>query len=77
MRPKVDLFDLQLEESNFLHAVAIKAGQNFQSNLCKKQIFIIFNDCQDMLQNVGMIISQSFPVIRVFNWILTKLKSVL
>ena len=45
-------FDLQLEEeSDFLHAVAIQAGQKFLSNLRRKQIFVVFNDCQDMLQN--------------------------
>ena len=62
-------FDLQWEEeSDFLHAVAIQAGQKFQSNFWRKQIFVIFNDCQDMLQNVDEIISQPFPVNWVFNF---------
>ena len=52
-------FDLQWEkESNFLHVVAIQAGQKIQSNLQRKQIFVICNACQDMLQNVDEIISQ-------------------
>ena len=47
---------------NLLHAVAIQAGQKFQSNLWIKQIFLVFNDCQDMLQkNVDEIMSQPFP----------------
>ena len=45
----------------FLHAVAIEAGQKFRSNLRRKQIFVIFNDCQDMLQNIDEIIGQPFP----------------
>ena len=32
----------------------------------QKQIFLIFNDCQDMLQNVDEIISWAFPVNGVF-----------
>ena len=65
-------FHLQWEEeSDFLHAVAIQAGQKFRSNLWRKQIFVIFNDCQDMLQNVDEIISQPFPVNWVFNQRLT------
>ena len=50
----------------FLHAVAIQAGQKFRSDLRRKRIFVIFNDCQYMLQNVDEIISQPFPVNRVF-----------
>ena len=42
----------------FLHVVAIQAGQKIQSNLQRKQIFVICNACQDMLQNVDEIISQ-------------------
>ena len=34
------------EESEFLHAVVKQAGQTFQSYLWRKQIFVIFNDCQ-------------------------------
>ena len=65
-------FDLQWEEeSDFLYAVAIQAGQKFQSKLRRKQIFVIFNDCQDMLQIVDEIISWPFPVNRVFNQRLT------
>ena len=65
-------FHLQWEEeSDFLHAVAIQAGQKNRSNLRRKQIFVIFNDCQDMLQNVSEIIGQPFPINRVFNWRLT------
>ena len=65
-------FHLQWEEeSDFLHAVAIQAGQKFQSNLWRKQIIVIFNDCQDMLQNVDDIINQPFPVTLVFNRKLT------
>ena len=59
------IFYLQFEEeSDFLHAVATQAGQGqkFQSNLRRKQIFVLFNDCQDMLQDVDEIISQPFPV---------------
>ena len=57
------------EELDFLQAVATQAGpgQKFQSNLRRKQIFVLFNDCQDMLQNVDEIISQPFPVNWVFN----------
>ena len=57
------------EECWFFIAVAVQAGQKFQSNLWRKQISLIFNDCQDMLENVDEIImiSLSFPVIRVFN----------
>ena len=61
--PELDLqIRLQLEEeSDFLHAaaiqaVAIQAGQKFQSDLRRKQTFVIFNDCQHMLQNVDKII---------------------
>ena len=44
------VFDLKLEEeSDFLYVVAIQAGQKFQPNDWRKQIFVIFNDCQDML----------------------------
>ena len=65
-------FHLQWEEeSDFLHAVAIQAGQKIRSNLRRKQIFVIFNDCQDMLQNVDEIIGQPFPVNQVFNRRLT------
>ena len=39
--------------------------------ICRKQIFVIFNDCQDVLQNVDEIIGQPFPINRVFNWRLT------
>ena len=45
--------------------------QKFQSNLRRKQIFVIFYDCKDMLQNVDEIISQPFPFNRVFNGKLT------
>ena len=45
------VFDLQKKKSDFLFAVAIQAGQNFQSNLRGKQIIVIFN----MLQNVDEI----------------------
>ena len=38
------------EESDFLHAVEIQAGQKFQSNHQRKQIFIISNDCKNMAQ---------------------------
>ena len=41
--------------------------KKIQSNLWRKQILVIFNDCQDTLQSVDEIISQLFPVIRVFN----------
>ena len=61
-------FHLQWEEeSDFLHAVAIQAGQKIRSNLRRKQIFVIFNDCQDMLKNVDEIIGRPFPVNGVFN----------
>ena len=63
-------FDLQLEEkSDFL-----QAGQKFQSILWRKQIFVISNYCQDMLQINDEIISQSFLVIRVFNLRLTNIE---
>ena len=70
MRPKVHLFWSALiqqweAESDFLYAVAIQAGQKFQSNLRRKQIFVTFNGCQDMLQNVNEIICSPFPVTRV------------
>ena len=65
-------FDLQWEEeSDFLHAVPIQAGQKFQSNLRRKQIFVILKDSQDMLQNIDEIIGQPFPVNWVFNQKLT------
>ena len=38
------------EELDFLHAVAMQAGQEFQSKYHRKQIFIISNDCQSMPQ---------------------------
>ena len=41
--------------------------KKIQSNLWRKQILVIFNDCQDTLQSVDEIISQLFPIIRVFN----------
>ena len=41
--------------------------KKIQSNLWRKQIFVIFNDWQDTLQSVDEIISQLFPIIRVFN----------
>ena len=46
----------------------------FQSNLQRKEILVIFNDCQDMLQNFDEIISQPFPVNRLFNQILTNIE---
>ena len=53
-------FDLQWEEeSDFLHAVEKQAGQIFLSNLQRKEIFVIFNDCQNMLQNVDANFMQS------------------
>ena len=68
-------FHLQREEElDFLHAVAIQAEQKFQSNLQRKQIFVIFNGCQDMLKNVDEIIGRPFPVNKVFNWRLTNFK---
>ena len=67
-------FHLQWEEeSEFLHAVAIQAGQN-RSNLRRKQIYVIINACQDMLKNVDEIISWPFPVNRVFIRRLTNFK---
>ena len=74
MRPKV-VFDQQLEESwDFLDAVALQAGEKFQSNLRRKQIFVIFNDCRDMLQNVDQIICWPFPLNRVLNQKLTNIE---
>ena len=54
--------DLQLDEEDFLHAVAIlwQAGQIF--NLTLEVDRSLFNNCQDKLQNVAEIISQLFPV---------------
>ena len=43
-------------------------------NLWRKHNFVIFNDCQDMLQNVDEIISPSFPIIGVFNQRLTNIE---
>ena len=40
----------------------------------RKQIFVLFNDCQDMLQDVDEIISQPFPVNWVFNMRLTNME---
>ena len=37
----------------------------------RKQIFVIFNDCQDMLKNVDEIIGRPFPNNGVFNRRLT------
>ena len=58
----------------FLYVVTIQSWTKFRSNLLRRQIFVIFNDCQDMLQNVDEIISLSFPVIRVSNWRLTNIE---
>ena len=56
-------FDLQWEEeSDFLHAVAIQDGKKIQSDLRRKQIFVMFNNCLDTLQNVDEIVSLPFPV---------------
>ena len=72
---KFIVFDLQLkEESDFLHTAAIQAGQKIQSKFQRKQIFLIFNDFQDMLQNVDEIISWPFPVNWVFNQRLTNIE---
>ena len=48
-----------------------KLDEKFQSNLRRKQIFVIFNDCQNMLKNVDEIISRPYPVNGVFNRRLT------
>ena len=47
-----------------------------KSNLTlkKKQIFVVFNDCQDMLQNFDEIISQPFPITGVFKRRLTNIE---
>ena len=80
--PELDLqIRLQLEEeSDFLHAAAIQAvaiqaasGQKFQSDLRRKQTFVIFNDCQHMLQNVDKIIISSI-ITGVFKWTLTNIE---
>ena len=68
-------FDLQSEEESYvLHAVAIQAGQKFLSNLWRKQILDVFNNCQDMLQNVDDITTLPFPVNWVFNQRLTNIE---
>ena len=40
-----------------------KLDKKFNWTFKEKQIFVIFKDCQDMLQNVHKIISRSFSVI--------------
>ena len=71
-------FDLQLEEKIRLFVfwgniswTKISTWQSIDSILWRKQIFVISNYCQDMLQINDEIISQSFLVIRVFNLRLT------
>ena len=52
MRPKVHRFSFAMRRRiRFLNAVAIQAGQKIPFNLRRKQIFVIFNDCQNMLKN--------------------------
>ena len=45
------------------------------SDLWRKQIYEICNDCQDMLQDVDEIISQPFPVNCVFHESLTNIEA--
>ena len=46
--------------------MAIQAGQKNWSKPQRKEIFVIFNDCKDMCQNLDEIVSLPLPVNRVF-----------
>ena len=70
MRPKIHCFWSAIRRL----AVEIQAGQNFESNPSEKTDFVIFNDCQDMIQNVDVIITPSFSAIRVSNQRLINIK---
>ena len=48
-----------------------KLDKNFNLTFRENSFFAIFNDCQDMLQNVDEIVSRPFPVNWVFNRRLT------
>ena len=66
MRPKVYRFWSAMRRRIRFFCMLWQAGQKIRSNR-RKQIFVIFNNCQGMLQNVDEIIGRPFPVNEVFN----------
>ena len=57
--------------------VQYKLDQNVNLIFDRKQSFVIFNDCKDMLQNFDEIIRQPFPIKGVFNRRLTNIEGCL
>ena len=52
------------EKKNQIFYMLLQCKLDNESNLQRKQIFVIFNDCKDMLQNVDEIISR--PLLAIF-----------
>ena len=68
IRPKVCQFSSAMRRRiRFFSCCGNTSWTKILSNLRRKQIFVIFNDCQDMLKNVDEIIGRPFPVNGVFN----------